>query len=237
MSGSSRPWRRENFTEPAERLAFVGVASVIGLLSSMVLSVAAANLGNLVLARATGRARELGVRVALGARRSRIVRQLADRDAAVGPGGHCRRAPVRRVGRKHDRRARRPSRVFEFHARLAGARREPGSHRPGAGRGGRASGVEGRSTGPRGRHQGRRPAGVDAARSGARPPAHAGGASWRQLFDPDRLGHDGSQPAADAVVRSRLRVRAERGRCKRRSRAMASRARRRGRIGWPSRSG
>ena len=40
------------------------------------LVVAAANLGNLVMSRATGRVRELGVRMALGARSGRIVRQL-----------------------------------------------------------------------------------------------------------------------------------------------------------------
>ena len=77
----------ENFTEPAERLGFIGVASAIGLLSSMVLLVAAANLGNLVLARTSGRARELGVRVALGARRSRILRQLAVETLPLGLAG------------------------------------------------------------------------------------------------------------------------------------------------------
>jgi predicted permease len=77
----------ENFTEPAERLAFIGVASTIGLLSTMVLIVAAANLGNLVMSRATSRARELGVRVALGAGRSRIVRQLAIETLPLGASG------------------------------------------------------------------------------------------------------------------------------------------------------
>jgi predicted permease len=77
----------ENFTEPAERLAIMGVASTLGLLSTMVLMVVAANLSNLVLSRASSRARELGVRVALGARRSRIVRQLAIETVPLGVSG------------------------------------------------------------------------------------------------------------------------------------------------------
>lgn len=65
-----------NFLRPSERFEVRLVMSLIGALSGLVLLVGAANVGNLVLSRSMGRARELGVRVALGARRSRIVRQL-----------------------------------------------------------------------------------------------------------------------------------------------------------------
>lgn len=66
----------DNFLKPSDRTAGLAVAGLLSLLTGLVLVVAAANLGNLVISRATGRVRELGVRMALGARRSRIIRQL-----------------------------------------------------------------------------------------------------------------------------------------------------------------
>jgi predicted permease len=67
---------RDNFMRPSERTAIFAVVALLTGLTGLVLVVAAANLGNLVMSRATGRVRELGVRMALGARRGRIVRQL-----------------------------------------------------------------------------------------------------------------------------------------------------------------
>ena len=97
------------------------VAAMVALLTLLILAVACANLGGLLLARAVTREREIGIRMAIGATRARIFRQLATESMVLALLGATAGLGLSSLGLRIDADAVSRAGMAERQAGLAGA--------------------------------------------------------------------------------------------------------------------
>jgi hypothetical protein len=74
---------------PGLRHIVVGGSALLFGLMALLVSVAIANVAGLMLARSTGRQKEIAIRLALGANTSRIVRQVLTESVILAGAGSC----------------------------------------------------------------------------------------------------------------------------------------------------